>query len=486
MDVHFFPAYEDLLRRKNLFEIRSISTGGLISNWRSGTMAQFANSVSQFSPRDLPILYRWQAPQIFAIENIPMSIFESGCTTVSLIDSLFRLSQTLFGYSNNLPSCNVAFLLSRSFDEVTTKFNVSSISNQNVLEIFRAYSGKSSWFEIYQLLQLNIAEGIWVETPTLTQIATFGGMAVNIFTPQNSIPMAIQDIRTFNTTSTLNNIMTINYNAFLTTLLNIYGYTSSNLAQAAGITQAQLSSLTIQEAHNLVIDSIESRYRITDVASLLGIPEVDTHVLINLPSFEWQRVVSAAIQNAFSQSADAYSVLLSAGGVQIANTPDGFPAIQVSDSVTYHTDRITPTELANCLNRQLSEIDAMTFSHYHQLHIGSIVPLLRNKLQYETQSMENLLTSIGQNFDNMKSSAVAQVISLLTGLTIENLQCLYGWSTTFVNTDLAITFQTANETRLCNDFLDRTMFDIVRIISQAPSKVCCKYIFYYERITCRI
>ena len=476
MDLQFFPAYEDLLRRKNLFETRSIATGGLIQNWQSSTMAQFAQSVSQFSPRDLQILYRWQAPQIFAIENIPMSIFESGCTTVSLIDSLFTLSQTLFGYSGNLPNCDVAFLLSRSFDEVSTKFTISSLSNQNALEIFRTSNGNSSWFDIYQLLQLNIAEGIWVETPTLTQVATFSAIAPDRFTAQNSIPMAIRHIKTFNTTSTLNTIMSINYNSFLTTLLDLYGYTSSSLVAAASITLAQLNSLTIQEAHNLVIDSIQSRYRISDVASLLGIAQVDTHVLINLPSFEWQRIVSAAIQNAFSQSADAYSVLLSAGGVQIATIAGGFQVIQVSDSVTYNSDRITPTELASCLGKQLSEIHAMTFAQYHQLHINNIVPLLRVKLEYEMQTMEDLLTSKGQNFDDIKSRTVAEVITLLTGMTIQNLQCLYGWSSTFTNTDLAITFQNANETRLCNDFLGRTMFDIVRIISQTPSKVCCKYI----------
>lgn len=477
MDLHFFPAYEDLLRRKNLFETLSILTGGLFVNWQSSTMAHFANSVSQFSPRDLQILYRWQAPQLFAIENIPMSIFQSGCTTVSLTDSLFVLSQTLFGHSTNLPNCDVAFLLSRSFDEVSTKFTISSLSTQNVLEIFRTSSGRPSWFDIYQLLQLNVDEGIWVESPTLSQVALFRGIALNSLTAQSSIPIAISNIKTFNTTSTLNTIMSTNYNSFLSTLLNTYGYTSSGLALAAGITVSQLNSLTIQGAHNLVIDSIQARYRINDVASLLGI---NTHVLINLPSFEWQRVVTASIQNAFAQSADAYSVLLSAGGVQITTIAGGFSAIQVSDSVTYHADRITPTELATCLNRQLSDIYAMSFTQYHQFHTNNIVALLQNKLRYETQTMDVLLTSIAQDFDDVKSRTVAEVISLLTGMTIENLQCLYGWNTTFVNTDLALTFQNANETRLCNDFLGRTMFDIVRIISQTPNKVCCKYLTNFK------
>ena len=488
MDAHFFPAYEDLLRRKNLFETRSIITGGVFSNYLSQTMADFAASVSQFTVRDLEILYRWQAPQLFAIENIPMSIFNSACTpSVSVTASLFDLSRILFGHSTNLPACDVAFLLSRSFNEVATKFTISSISDQNVLEIFRSSSQIPSWFNIYQILQLNIDEGIWVETPSVSQVALFGGKPLNTYAAVSSIPIAVRDIKAFNTTSTLNNIMNTNYNSFLTTLLSTYGYTSTALAQAAGITQTQLNALTIQEAHNLIIDSIQARYRIDDVAALFGNALVDRHVLINLPSFEWPSIVEKSIISAFGQSADAFSVLLSSGGVQISNIEGSFPAVQVSNSVTYHANRTTPTELANCLGKQLSEVYALSFAEYHQLHINEIVPLLRKKILYEVQNMEDLLASVGQDFDDVKSRTIAEVITQLTGLSTENLRCLYGWSNSFINTDLALTFQTANETRLCNDFLGRTMFDIVRIISQTQNKVCCKYIsiFYDFYNTCK-
>ena len=479
MDMYFFPAYEDLLSRKKLFETRSIITGVLVTgtlfDWQTRTMAEFANVASQFTVRDLEILYRWTAPQLFAIENIPMSIFQSGCTGVSFLNvPLFSLSQMLFGFSTNLPSCDVAFLLSRSFDEVDTKFSVSSLSSQNVLEIFRIESQKSSWFDIYELLQLNIDEGIWVETPTVNQIAIFSGKTLNTFTEEGSIPIAIKDIKILNTTLTLNAIMSANYASFLFKLLTTYGYSSSGLAAAAGITEAQLNSLTIQEAHSLVLDSVKSRYRISDVASLLNMTGVNTHVLINLPSFEWVKVVMVAIENAFAQSADAYSILLSGGGVQISIIEGGFPAIQVSGSVTYHNDRISPAELANCLNKTLAEVHAMSFAEYHQFHINSIVPLLRKKIVYETQTMESLLNSLGLDFDDVKSKSVAEVIVQLTGLSTENLQCLYGWNSDFLNTDLGKTFQSANETRLCNDFLGRTMFDIVRIMSQIQDKVCCK------------
>ena len=89
--------------------------------------------------------------------------------------------------------------------------------------------------------------------------------------------------------------------------------------------------------------------------------------------------------------------------------------------------------------------------------------------------MKDLLSSGVENFDNVKSSTIAEVITQLTGLSVANIQCLYGLSTTFINTDLALTFQAANKTRLCNKILGRTMFDIVRIVNQTENKVCCKY-----------
>ena len=489
MDAHFFPAYEDLFRRQNLFETQSILTGERFSNYLSQTMADFAASVCRFTVRDLGILYRWQAPQLFAIENIPMSIFNSSCTSsVSAAATFFDLSRTLFGHSSNLPDCDVAFLLSRSFNEVATKFTISSISDQNVLEIFRSSSQIPSWFDIYQILQLNIDEGIWVETPSVSQVSLSVRNLLNTYTARSSIPIAVRDIKTFNTTSTLKTIMRNNYNLSLTTLLATYGYTSTGLSQAAGITVMQLNSSTIQKAHKLSIDSIEAKYRI-NVAALFGNALVDMHVLINLPSFEWPSIVEKSIISAFGQSADAFSVLLSSGGVQIVTIEGSFPAIQVSNSVSYHADRITPTELGNCLEKQLSEVYALSFAEYHRLHVNTLVPLLRSKIFYEVQNMKDLLASKSENFDNVKSSTIAEVITLLTGLSVANIQCLYGWSTTFINTDLALTFQAANETRLCNKILGRTMFDIVRVINQTKNKVCCKYDLIFDDFctvhTCR-
>ena len=479
MESIFFPAYEDLLRRRNLFETKSIITGVLVTapltQWLSGTMSEFANIVSQFTMHDLQILYRWLYPQLFAIQNIPMSIFQSGCGSIALADSLFKLSETLFGFPSKLPSCDIAFLLSRSLNEVDTKFTVTAIDDQNILDIFRSKSKKYSWFDVYLLLQLKMDEGIWIESPRISQVAAFSGQATSVM-KESSIPQIVSDIRNFNQSETLNTIMAANYPSFLTTLLNTYGYTAAQLSLSGGITESQLNSLTIQKAHRLTLNSIMTRYNISDrLADAVGIPGVDFHVLTNLPSFEWDRIVRAAIEAAFKQSANAFSVKLSEGGVQITTVNGGFTSIQVSDSPTFYTDRITPSELANCLGLSLSSIYSLNFTAYHQLFYNNIVSILRNKLKFETQSMESLLLANGLQFEDIESMTVAEVITQLTGLTKENLGCFYPWSSTFLNTDLAKTFDNANTTRLCNDFLGLSLYNIVIKIQQTADKVCCKY-----------
>lgn len=479
MESNFFPAYEDLLRRKNLFETKSIITGVLVTapstQWLDGTMSEFANIVSQFTVRDLQILYRWRDPQLFAIQNIPMSIFVSGCGSIALADSLFKLSEALFGFPSKLPSCDIAFLLSRSLNEVDTKFTVTSIDDQNVLDIFRNKSKKNSWFDVYPLLQLKIDEGIWIETPRISQVATFSSQTTSVM-KESSIPQVVSYIRNLNQSGVLNTIMAANYPSFLTALLNTYGYSAAQLSLSGNITESQLNSLTIQQAHSLILNSIMTRYNISDrLVDAVGIPGVDFHILTNLPSFEWDRIVSAGIQAAFSQSANAFSVKLNEGDVQITTVNGGFTSIQVSYSPTYHTNRITPSELANCLGRSLSSIYSLSFTEYHQLFSNNIVSILRNKLKFETQSMESLLLANGLQFEDIESKTVAEVITQLTGLTKENLGCFYPWNSTFLNTDLAKTFDKANTTRLCNDFLGLSLYSIVMKIQQTTDKVCCKY-----------
>ena len=477
MESNFFPAYEDLLRRKNLFETLSVITGVLVTapqtSWESQTMSQFASIVSQLTVRDLEILYRWHEPQLFAIQNIPMSIFQSGCGSLALADPLLKLSEELFGFHSNLPSCDIAYLLSRSLNEVDTKYNLISINDQNVLNIFRDVSKKYSWFDFYQLLQLNIDQGIWIETPRISQVAIYSNQTLSQV-KGSSIPQVVSYIQNFNRSLILNTIMRVNYASFLGKLLSTYGYSPAGLAMAAEITESQLNLSTIQEAHGLILRSVMERYNISHLVSTVGISGVDFYVSTNLPSFEWDRIVRTAIQAAFNQSADAYSAQLSRGGVLITTVSGGLTSIQVSDSAIYHTNKTTPSKLADCLNKSLSSIYSLTFIEYHHLFDGNIVPTLQNKFKFETQTLEAILLSMGLQFDDIKNKSVAEVITQLTSLTIENIGCFYPWNSTFLSTDLAKAFENANTTRLCNEFLGHSLYDIVVKIGETADKVCCK------------
>ena len=138
-------------------------------------MAYYANRISQFSVRDLEILYRWASPQLFAIEHIPFSTYFSFCTSLSTAVSAFSLSQNIFGYQATFPSCNVAFVLCRSLNEDEGRFNLATITDRNILNIIRNASGIISWFDFYQVL-FSISEGIWMETSLINQVQVSQGL----------------------------------------------------------------------------------------------------------------------------------------------------------------------------------------------------------------------------------------------------------------------------------------------------------------------
>ena len=221
----FFPAFDDLVARKNLFETQAFTiaiSGMTTSQWQSRTMAYYANQISQFSVRHLEILYRWESAQLFAIENIPLSSYFSYCNSLTTAGSAFALSQRIFGYQTTLPSCNVAFVSSRSLSEDEVKFNLATTTDRNILNILRNASGISSWFNFYQVL-FAIFEGIWMETPLINQIQARQGLT-NAQIRTNSVPQIANSIRILNGTGTLNLIMSNNYQQYLSLLLQTYGF----------------------------------------------------------------------------------------------------------------------------------------------------------------------------------------------------------------------------------------------------------------------
>jgi hypothetical protein len=191
--------FNALVVRINHFETQTFLiniSGQSTSKWQSRTMAYYANQTSQFSVRHLEILYRWASAQLFAIENIQLSSYFPQCNSLSTAGSAFDLSQHIFGYETTFPSCNVAFVLSRTLSEDEVRFNLSTITDRNIMTIIRNASSIRSWFDFYQLL-FAISEGISIETPLITHVQVRKGLT-NAQIITYSVPQIAYAIRTLN------------------------------------------------------------------------------------------------------------------------------------------------------------------------------------------------------------------------------------------------------------------------------------------------
>ena len=474
----FFAAFDDLVVRKNRFETQAFSiaiSGMTTTQWRSKTMAYYADSISKFSVRHLQILYRWESAQLFAIENLPLSSYFSWCNSISTGGSAFDLSKTIFGYQDTLPACDVAFLLSRSLGENGVRFNLAELTDRNILNIIRNASGISSWFNFYQLL-FAISDGIWMETPLISQIQTVRGLN-DAQISAYSIPQVASAIRTLNESGSLSLIMSNNYQQYLTLLLQTYGFSKSGLGLLTGRTVAQIDGLTIQQAHNLLFEALYLRYNIVEFLSKLTVAGVDNTVAINLPSFEWYRLVRAVIESSFDRLALAFSTNLTAGtgGISVVALGDGTSSIQIQSGSLSSTFVISESRLASCLGTTVSEVYQRSMSSYQTLYQSQAVDLMNKKIILETTNFSALLSQVGISFGSIASETVGQTIQNRVGLNEEQLRCLYGWSSEFTSFLFGISWANVSSFRLCVEYTSWPLHRIAVALLQSTPTVCRKY-----------
>ena len=478
----FFPNFTALVNRKNEFETKSFDLVTALKSWSSAqgqaqTMLFFADDVANFNIRDLEILYRWSKPQLFAIENIPLSSYLTACSVVTSVP-LFDMSKVLFGYSGTTPSCKVAYALSRSLNEIEARFNnLALIENRNALEIFINATDITSWFEMDNILQLDIDEGIWVEIPDVTHVVSAGGKTT-VYTRTCSLPQVIATIKSLNQSGVLTPFLAINNPAFRNLLLATYGYSWNELVNITGKLLTQLQSLPVADLHALILDEIELRYNFTDLASAVGVTGVNSFVLSTLPTFEWYRIVRAAIERSFTVAADAVSINVAHAnsGLQVVVQPDGNPSVRVSPGSVFFSPKISTDSLATCLlGRNKTDIYAMSFSEYHKLFRDNIVPVVNGKITFESQTLVSLLTNDGLTFDDIENKTVAEVVTEQTGLSLQQLGCLYGWNLDFLNLIEEITWKNVSAYRICNEYQGLTLHSILVTLSTAESKNCCKF-----------
>ena len=402
-------------------------------------------------------------------------MYFSQCNRLSTEGSAFDLSQDIFGYQTTFPSCNVAFVLSRTLSEVEVRFNLSTITDRNIITIIRNASSINSWFDFYQLL-FSISEGIWMETALIIQVQARQHLT-NAQIIIYSLPQVAYEIKTLNSSGDLSLIMKDNYQQYLSLLLQTYGFSKYSLASLSGRTEAQIDSSTIQEAHNLVFEAVYLRYNINEFLSKLTVAGVDNFVAINLPSFEWYRLVQAAIESSFDQIASAFSTNLTVktGGVSVVTLADGTSSIQIGSSSISSSFVITGSRLASCLDTTVSEIYQSAMANYQTLYQNSALDLMNKKIILEMENFGTLLVRLGITFKSIKNNeTVGKTIQNRVELAAEQLRCMYGWSSKFTSFLFGITWANVSSFRLCSNYTSWSVHRIAVALLHSSPTVCRK------------
>ena len=478
----FFPKFLLLQARKNVFETRSLdqayASAGLTSaQGEAQTMLSFAGGSSiNFNLRDLEILYDWPKPQLFAIENIPLLSYLSQCSVITS-NSLLAVSTVLFGQGATEPTCDVAYVLSRSLNEVEVKYNaVTAIENRNSLNIFMTATNISSWFTMDGILQLAIDEGIWIEIPSVNHVALAAGQTT-AFIKTCSLPEVIASLKNLNGTGAFGPFRELNNPTYRNLLLSTYGYSYNELVSLTQTPSTTLSNLPVVNLHAIILEALVDRYSISNLPLLLAVPGVvDMNVLSTLPSFEWSRIVRAVIEASFAHVADALSVNLAGGGhIAVTDQDDGNPSIEINPSAVYFSPRITTSTVATCLlGRNEADVYALSLPNYHTLFSEDIIPIVRGKITIESTPLENLLAADNLVLRQVWNRTVADVVAQYTGLTVQQLGCLYGWNQDFLDFINGTTWGDVSAFRLCSDYETMTLHRILVQLSTAPVVNCCE------------
>ncbi|XP_028394492.1 uncharacterized protein LOC114518684 [Dendronephthya gigantea] len=312
-----------------------------------------------------------------------------------------------------------------------------------------------------------------METPLVSQVQLAQSLS-NAQILTYSVPQIAYAIRTLNSSSALSNIMKNNYQQYLSLLLQTYGFSKSGLASLTGQTEAQIDDLTIQEAHSLVFEALYLRYNIVEFLSKFNPAGVDKYVAINLPSFEWYRLVKAAIEKSFDQLSIAFSTNLTVGtgGISVVTLTDGTSSIQVQTCSAPSSFVTTVTCLASCLGTTVSEIYQRTMSGYQTLYQTSAVPLMNNKIVLETEKFEDLLARLGTTLGSIDSETVGETIQNRVGLTAEQLRCMYGWSSEFTSFLFGISWRNVSSFRLCGNFVSWPLHRIALALKYSTPSIC--------------
>lgn len=475
LDSKLILPYERILIDKYVFEnieIRSYlpdedDGSGDLHDWTQLPLYDYVTIATNFSIRDLEILYDWNSVQLYALQFIPLQSYSSCNGMIFFSRTMYNVSKSILEDFN----CPVALILSNSVHVVTAKkSDIKNVLELSVLKIFTLATGIESWIEIANILKLDYIDGIIVDTPRLREITRDNSGLRGDDILNLSVPQIITNYISLNETTYIYR----NYRPMFDEILQTYGFTANELLQASG--QLVTETTTITEIHELLLTTVSYRYNVNNIASLLGYSEYshDDIDLAALPSSQWSDIIDVVIQQSFKQVMYAFSYDLQTNPdkVSIFLQPDEFQTIQVAKPSSFNNQYINDT--AFCLFKDtIDSFSSENFKKYHKFYNNTMADTMMKKILFETESLEEFLSQYSLSLEKLDDELLFDSIQLFTSFKLHEIKCLYGNSvTSLLNSE--IKWKDIRETRLCYSFQSLTLLQIVTAVMNAPTVNCGK------------
>ena len=470
--------YQRILTDKHAFEDYEIRThligyddeSGKVYNWTQFPLYDHVNLATNFSIRDLGLLYDWNSGQLYAIEFIPLQSYSSCYGVISSERTMYNISKSILEDFN----CAVALTLSNSVHVVITKKpDIQNVLELSALKIFSLATGIESWIEIANTLKLDYGDGIIIDTPRLREVTRDNSGLAGDDILKLSVPQIITNYISLDETIYVYQ----RYKPMFDEILQTYGFTTKELLQASG--QSVMKTTTITEIHELLLTTVSYRYDVYNIASVLGYSEYfpDDLDLIVLPSSQWSDIIDVVIQQSFKQVMHAFSYDLQTNSdkVFIFVQPDKFQTIQVTEPSSFNNQYINDTAFCLFNINPIDSFSSEDFKRYHKFYNNTMADTMMKKILFETESLEEFLFQYSLNLEQLNDELLLDSVQLFTGFKLYEIRCLYGKTiTSLLSTD--ITWKVVRGTRLCYSFEKLSLLQIVTALINAPTVICGKFL----------
>jgi len=383
-----------LLKGKTSMENESIvqiimSLGITTESLQDVTVLEFIENRINLTKSDLLLLYNFSTIGIEVLENYTFMELPVYCELSN--DDLFnKLPHTIIismlGHDNNMACRKVALVVAavtKTIDELATKFNVEVKNNMSTLIMFQT---------LFQLPWPKIA---WALNASLVDWPILGAVSLNDIA---DLTLETVDSKRFDKSfrEVTMELLALPSNSF-TSLLNHYSSELVNKASSLFNVNATLICDNCNSL-NLLWNSLMQLNSQIDfdpsmLPSELNVSPYEFN--LTLPS-RWELLVPLIVSDAYSKAASALGM--------------------------------DPHRLSTLLDVSTEDIRSKPLKDFQILLEGSIRPFIAAKTSMMSSSLLDLATANGTNLTALQNESIFDVIDLLVSVPIQNVTFIFNWT----------------------------------------------------------